>query len=176
MKRLLLLLFLIPNLVMGEEFKMPKLPIDISCWSKDLDNKGIELCNQRIFIDVDFDGKKEVVERNFRDGQRHRDTFTIYKHLGLEQPGNQLVIMDYPPYNSVDSYTVFNSTNKTISTNSSGGACSSTFFTYKNINNDWLISKKVEYNLGKGSDCFKSTYEINDNLELVLIGKELLKK
>jgi hypothetical protein len=171
MKCIFTLLLLISFSVHSSEFVLPKLSTDVFCWDEKLSNKNIKLCNQRLFIDVDFDGEVEIVERNFRAGQRHRDSFTIYKHRGLERDGKQLQIMDFPPFNLVDSATVFNSVHKTIRTELLGGACATEIHTHKKINNNWLISKKEIYESDKEGNCQKSIYEINRNLKLVLVSK-----
>lgn len=176
MKYFLTLLFLISSSAYSGEFSLPKLPFDVSCWDKNLSNKNIELCNQYIFIDVDFDGVKEVVKRNFRSGQRFRDTFTIYKHNGLEQEGEQLKAMNYPPFNLVDSGTVFNTNNKTVTLDSSGGACSSEINAYKKIDTHWLIFMKEVFELDKHGKCYKTSYELNKKLELVPVNKAYLEK
>jgi uncharacterized protein len=166
----LLLLLSISSLTYSKEFSIPQLPIDVSCWNKSLSNKDIETCNQLIFMDVDFDGQNEIIKREFRDGQRGRDRFIIYKHSGKEMEGMQVKAMDSPPFNNIDSGTIFDTSNKTILIDSSGGACGSEYRTYKKISSKWIVIKQIVYNQDgwdKGDNtCYKSIYEIRYDNEM----------
>ena len=147
MKTLILLLFLIPNLVTAEDkiFSMPSLPLDTSCWNQILNNHDMKNCHARIFADINFDGINEVIVRNFRAGQRHRDSFTVYKHFGgvegdgRGENGNYLLEMDYPPFSMIDSASEFDPINKLIHIYNSSGASLSSRATYKKIKNKWKV-------------------------------------
>lgn len=167
MKKLLILFLLsFSTLAISEEFSIPELPSGIYCWNKDLSNKDIEICNQLIFMDVDFDGQNEIIKREFRDGQRGRDRFIIYKHSGIEMQGTQVQVMDFPPFNNIDTGTIFDSSNKTILVDSSGGVCGSEYRTYKKKNSEWIVIKQIIYKQDDGDKedktCYKSTYQIDE--------------
>ncbi|MDB4039983.1 hypothetical protein N9489_00845 [Methylophilaceae bacterium] len=168
-KLLLILILSSSSLAFSKEFRIPELT-DVSCWSKDLSNKDIETCNQLIFMDVDFDGQNEIIKREFRSGQRAGDHFIIYKHSGKEMQGVQTKVMDYPPFDNIDYTTTFDSFNKEILIHLSGGACGSEDRTYKRISSKWTVIKRIVLDQGDKT-CYKSTYEIDDNLELKLINK-----
>ena len=57
----------------------------------------------------------------------------------------------------------------------SGGACGSEYRTYKKISSKWKVIKRIVYNQDdwdKGDkNCYESTYEVDDNLELELINR-----
>lgn len=142
-----------------------------SCWSENLDNEGIINCHSRLFIDVDFDGINEIIEINYRAGQRHRNTYTIYQHHGLEMEGNQLQLMDFPPFSQVDSATIFNKKDKTIQIHNSGGACIYDDKTYKKINGEWRVSKLISADW-VNKKCVIKTYEWNEESGLELIDVE----
>jgi hypothetical protein len=154
-----------------DEFYLPGIGVDTEpCWNKDLDNDGIKNCFSRLFIDLDFDGINEIIEINFRAGQRHRDAYTIYKHQGLEMSGNQLKPLDFSPFNKVDSQTIFNKKDKTIRTFDSGGACDFDDKTYQEVNKIWRIVKLTSANSANNS-CIIETYEWNEESGMVLVDK-----
>ena len=178
MKKLLLLITLlsVSTLAFSKEFSIPELPTETSCWSKELSNKNIEICNQPIFLDLDFDGQNEIIKRDFRGAQRGGDRFIIYKHSGKEMPGEQVEEMDYAPFNNIDYTTTFDSSKKEILIYFSGGACGSEYRTYKKISSKWTVIKRIVYNQddwdkGDKNYCYESTYEVDDNLELELINR-----
>lgn len=157
------------NELRKDEFYLPGIGVDSEpCWKKDLDNDGIKNCFSRLFIDLDFDGINEIIEINFRAGQRHRHTYTIYKHEGLEMSGNQLKLLDFPPFNNVDSQTIFNKKDKTIKTFDSGGACDFDEKTYQEVNEKWRIVKLTSAN-SENNTCIIETYEWNEESGMVLV-------
>lgn len=139
-----------------------------SCWNEALDNEGIKNCHSRLFIDLDFDGTNEIIEINFRAGQRHRHTYTIYQHHGLEMQGNQLRLMNFPPFNQIDSATIFNKRDKTIKIQNSGGACIFEEKIYKKVSDEWRVVKLISADL-EDQECVIKTYEWNEESGLELV-------
>ena len=132
------------------------------------------------FGDMNFDGIKELVIANRRQGQRFHDAYEVYLIQEIEDTSyfNILDLTDTLPYSNIDATTKFDSDNKTIQLYYSGGACSSSYETYKRVFSDYPLRDykfelihKIDYETwdedGNDIPCTKYVYDVVDGKEIL---------
>ena len=132
------------------------------------------------FGDMNFDGIKELVIANRKQGQRHHDAYEVYLIQEIEDTSyfNILDLTDTLPYSNIDATTKFDSDNKTIQLYYSGGACSSSYETYKRVFSDYPLRdykfkliRKIDYETwdknGDDIPCTKHVYDVIDGKEIL---------
>ena len=132
------------------------------------------------FGDMNFDGIKELVIANRKQGQRHHDAYEVYLIQEIEDTSyfNILDLTDTLPYSNIDATTEFDSDNKTIQLYYSGGACSSSYETYKRVFSDYPLRDykfelihKIDYETwdedGNDIPCTKYVYDVVDGKEIL---------
>lgn len=126
------------------------------------------------FADVDFDGKKELIVREFGMGQRGSSTYAIYK-LEDDENYEEVYKLRNSPFEQIDDETEFNYAAKTITISSFGGYCSSEYTTYGVKGDEFIPTTIVKTDTDKAGNCIQSTYKINITQNLQLLKKEVLK-
>lgn len=126
------------------------------------------------FADVDFDGKKELIVREFGMGQRASSTYAIYK-IEDDEDYDEVYKLRNSPFDLIDDQTEFNYTAKTITISSFGGYCSSEYTTYSVKDYEFIPTMLVKTDTDKAGNCIQSTYKINITKNLQLLKKEVLK-
>ena len=132
------------------------------------------------FGDMNFDGIKELVIANRRQGQRYHDAYEVYLIQEIEDTSyfNIIDLTDELPYSNIDATTKFDSDNKTIQLYYSGGACSSSYETYKRVFSDYPLRdykfkliRKIDYETwdknGDDIPCTKYVYDVIDDKEIL---------
>jgi len=132
------------------------------------------------FGDMNFDGIKELVIANRKQGQRHHDAYEVYLIQEIEDTSyfNIMDLRDTLPYSNIDATTEFDSDNKTIQLYYSGGACSSSYETYKRVFSDYPLRDykfelihKIDYETwdedGNDIPCTKYVYDVVDGKEIL---------
>ena len=132
------------------------------------------------FGDMNFDGIKELVIANRKQGQRHQDAYEVYLIQEIEDTSyfNILDLTDTLPYSNIDATTKFDSDNKSIQLYYSGGACSSSYETYKRVFSDYPLRDykfelihKIDYETwdedGNDIPCTKYVYDVVDGKEIL---------
>jgi len=132
------------------------------------------------FGDMNFDGIKELVIANRRQGQRYHDAYEVYLIQEIEDTSyfNIIDLTDVLPYSNIDATTKFDSDNKTIQLYYSGGACSSSYETYKRVFSDYPLRdykfkliRKIDYETwdknGDDIPCTKYVYDVIDGKEIL---------
>ena len=132
------------------------------------------------FGDMNFDGIKELVIANRKQGQRHHDAYEVYLIQEIEDTSyfNILDLTDTLPYSNIDATTKFDSDNKTIQLYYSGGACSPSYETYKRVFSDYPLRDykfelidKINYEAwdknGEDIPCTKYVYDVIDGKEIL---------
>ena len=132
------------------------------------------------FGDMNFDGIKELVIANRRQGQRHHDAYEVYLIQEIEDTSyfNIIDLTDVLPYSNIDATTKFDSDNKTIQLYYSGGACSPSYETYKRVFSDYPLRdykfkliRKIDYETwdknGDDIPCTKYVYDVIDGKEIL---------
>jgi len=132
------------------------------------------------FGDMNFDGIKELVIANRKQGQRHHDAYEVYLIQEIEDTSyfNIIDLTDTLPYSNIDATTKFDSDNKTIQLYYSGGACSSSYETYKRVFSDYPLRDykfelihKIDYETwdenGNDIPCTKYVYDVIDGKEIL---------
>jgi len=132
------------------------------------------------FGDMNFDGIKELVIANRRQGQRHLDAYEVYLIQEIEGSSyfNILDLTDELPYSNIDATTEFDWENKTIELYYSGGACGSSYETYKRVISDYPlrdykfeIIKRIELTSwdddGNDIPCSEYIYDIVNGIEIL---------
>ena len=128
------------------------------------------------FEDVNFDGKKELIITEKRNGQRGRDAYKVYS-IGEFRPEIDLYdITNSLPYVKFDSSTEFNPKDKTITLYYSGGACSSSSETYQAVDGygavKFKLIKKIDYDYqdknGNYIGCHIYTYDVVNGREVLI--------
>ena len=133
------------------------------------------------FRDVNFDGINELVITNREGGQRFLDSYTIYLIQEIEGSNyfNVLDLSNTMPYSKFDALTKFNSEDKTVWMEYSGGACSSSYETYKRVFSDYPLEdykfeliKKIDYESWDDDlndiPCSKYVYDVVDGKEILI--------
>jgi len=164
-------------------FSFPKYRMDADT----IANKGVikmkysDIANEPFaFGDMNFDGIKELVIANRRQGQRHHDAYEVYLIQEIEDTSyfNIIDLTDVLPYSNIDATTKFDSDNKTIQLYYSGGACSSSYETYKRVFSDYPLRdykfkliRKIDYETwdknGDDIPCTKYVYDVIDGKEIL---------
>jgi hypothetical protein len=132
------------------------------------------------FGDMNFDGIKELVIANRRQGQRHHDAYEVYLIQEIEDTSyfNILDLTDTLPYSNIDATTEFDSDNKTIQLYYSGGACSSMEELYERVYSKYPLQdyqfkliEKIEWDYededGNRIPCHKYVYDVVDGREIL---------
>ena len=132
------------------------------------------------FGDMNFDGIKELVIANRRQGQRHHDAYEVYLIQEIEDTSyfNIMDLTDTLPYSNIDATTKFDSDNKSIQLYYSGGPCSSSYETYKRVFSDYPLRDykfelihKIDYETwdedGNDMPCTKYVYDVVDGKEIL---------
>ena len=132
------------------------------------------------FGDMNFDGVKELVIANRKQGQRHHDAYEVYLIQEIEDTSyfNILDLTDTLPYSNIDATTKFDSDNKSIQLYYSGGACSSSYETYKRVFSSYPLRdykfeliRKIDYETwdenGDDIPCTKYVYDVIDGKEIL---------
>ena len=132
------------------------------------------------FGDMNFDGVKELVIANRKQGQRHHDAYEVYLIQEIEDTSyfNILDLTDTLPYSNIDATTKFDSDNKTIQLYYSGGACNSSYETYKRDfsayplrDYKFELMRKIDYETwdenGDNIPCTKYVYDLIDGKEIL---------
>ena len=132
------------------------------------------------FGDMNFDGIKGLVIANRKQGQRHHDAYEVYLIQEIEDTSyfNIMDLRDTLPYSNIDATTEFDSDNKTIQLYYSGGACSSSYETYKRVFSDYPLRDykfelihKIDYETwdedGNDIPCTKYVYDVVDGKEIL---------
>ena len=165
-------------------FSFPKYRMD----AKTIANKEVIKMNFRnianppfSFGDMNFDGIKELVIAHRRQGQRHHDAYDVYLIQEIEGSSyfNILDLTDVLPYSEIDATTEFDWKNKTIELYYSGGACSSSYETYKRVFSDYPLRdykfeliKKIDYETwdddGNDIPCSKFVYDVVDGTDILI--------
>ena len=133
------------------------------------------------FRDVNFDGINELVITNREGGQRFNNSYTIYLIQEIEGSNyfNVLDLSNTMPYSKFDALTKFNSEDKTVWMEYSGGACSSSYETYKRVFSDYPLEdykfeliKKIDYESWDDDlndiPCSKYVYDVVDGKEILI--------
>jgi hypothetical protein len=133
------------------------------------------------FGDMNFDGINELVIAHRRQGQRHYDAYDVYLIQEIEGSSyfNILDLTDVLPYSEIDETTEFDWENKTIELYYSGGACSSSYETYKRVFSDYPLRdykfeliKKIDYETwdddGNDIPCSKYVYDVVDGKDILI--------
>ena len=164
-------------------FSFPKYRIDANTIANKevIKMKYSDIANEPFaFGDMNFDGIKELVIANRRQGQRHHDAYEVYLIQEIEDTSyfNIMDLTDTLPYSNIDATTEFDSDNKTIQLYYSGGACSSSYETYKRVFSDYPLRDykfelihKIDYETwdedGNDIPCTKYVYDVVDGREIL---------
>ena len=133
------------------------------------------------FGDMNFDGINELVIADRNGGQRGYDAYSVYLIQEIEGSSyfNILDLTDVLPYSKIDKTTEFDWDNKTIKLYYSGGACSSSYETYKRVFSDYPLRdykfeliKKIDYETwdddGNDMPCSKYVYDVVDGKDILI--------
>ena len=133
------------------------------------------------FGDMNFDGINELVIADRNGGQRGYDAYSVYLIQEIEGSSyfNILDLTDVLPYSKIDKTTEFDWDNKTIKLYYSGGACSSSYETYKRVFSDYPLRdykfeliKKIDYETwdddGNDIPCSKYVYDVVDGKDILI--------
>jgi hypothetical protein len=140
-----------------------------------ISRENIDWGTPLLLEDVDFDGDLELIIINHGKGQRGTHSFEVFD-IGLV--GNKLVatLKNTPPFKGMNLLDTFDVEKKTITSQSSGGACSSSWETYSVFKDTSTPLQVIEYDYDD-SGCFKYTYKYEKTymgLSKVLLKKELV--
>ena len=161
----------------GEVFEMKYSDFNNQSTLKELAFKGSShlLETPFFFEDVNFDGSKELIITEKREGQRHRDAYKVYTMDGLRAISRLYDITNTLPYSNFDSSTEFNPKDKTITLYYSGGACSSSSETYQAVDGYGAVKFRLIKGWetyywdddGNNIGCHIKTYDIVNGREVL---------
>lgn len=114
------------------------------------------------FADLDFDGEKELIVRNYGVWSQGTSRYDIYHHSRSDDDSH-INKITYSPFNYIDDYTGFDYAAKTIQTTSIYGVCASHSTTYEFKSGE---IKPIIYS-ETDRDCNSHTYKIVKNLQLI---------
>ena len=165
-------------------FSFPKYRIDANT----IANKDIikmkfrDIANAPFALgDMNFDGINELIIAARQGGQRGYDAYSVYLIQELEDSSyfNILDLTNQMPYSAIDQTTEFDSENKTIRIYYSGGACSSSYKTYKRVFSDYPL-RNYKFELIKRTDysylddnendigCHKYVYDVINGKDMLI--------
>jgi hypothetical protein len=127
-----------------------------------------------LFVDLDFDGEKEILLTKSGQGQRFGDAYDVYAlDAGILSP-DFYQITNKEPYNQIDHKTKLNKEKKELTIYSAGGACGSTEQTYSLVNGALTVMKRIRMEpAGNSSKCFELTYSVENGLETLLSKRDI---
>ena len=131
------------------------------------------------FEDVNFDGTKELIITEARNGQRGRNAYKVYS---IDEFGPEIDLYDITntlPYVKFDSSTEFNAKDKTITLYYSGGACSSSSETYQAVDGYGAVKFRLIKGWetyywdddGNNIGCHIKTYDIVNGREVLNVAE-----
>jgi hypothetical protein len=127
-----------------------------------------------LFVDLDFDGEKEILLTKSGQGQRFGDAFDAYALNAGILSSDFYQITNKAPYNQIDHKTKLNREKKELTIYSAGGACGSIGETYSLVNGTLAVMKRIRMELtGNPSKCFELTYSVDKGMETLLSKREI---
>ena len=134
-----------------------------------------------LFVDLDFDDKKELLITKAGQGQRDIDAFDVYAlddYMGdLEL--NYMQITKEEPYNEMDAWVTINRKNKELIFYGSGGVCNNSWHTYSWTYDDYegyklaltkIIQEERDDDAGK---CYELTYSVRNGVKRLISKKAI---
>lgn len=129
-----------------------------------------------VFMDLDFDGNKELIITKANQGQRFGDAYDAYSFEYGELEPDLYQITNQEPFSEIDFMTKLDKENKELVLYGSGGICFDTFKTYSLSNGRFSLTKIVRMERDDDAGkCFKLTYNVVDGNEK-LVSKEEVKQ
>lgn len=125
-----------------------------------------------LFLDINFDGVKELLINRKRQGQRGRDLFEVYVlEEDMFSAIDNYVKAKEKPYNLIDSGTTIDWKNKQLTVYYSGGAACFSYETYGLVKGKLTLIKVVEHCSLDNNDEHVYTYSVKNGVK-TLISKE----
>jgi hypothetical protein len=125
--------------------------------------------NSFFFVDVDFDGEKELVfDSEFAGGTKSIIKYDVYRIND-----NVIFKLSAAPFDELDNYTKFNYAAKTITIAALDGYCGDEYTTYSKKGDEFIPTILEKMEADEAQNCIKYTFKVNQDLQL--IKKELLK-
>ncbi len=126
------------------------------------------------FIDLNFDGKKELLITETAQGQRFVDVFKVYSLKKGESGYDEYQINTDAPYDLIDFWSAIDKKNKELILYGSGGVCNNMYETYSLIKGKYSLTKierqERDYNSKK---CFVAVYAVHNGIEKLISKKEI---
>jgi hypothetical protein len=123
-----------------------------------------------LFVDLNFDGGKEILIEKFGEGQKWGTSYDLYSfdEYGLESNFNQ--ITNDEPYNQIDSETKLDFINKKLILRYVEGICYDTYKTYSlNDNGEFVLTEIVQMERDdEAQKCYKLTYSVENGIETLI--------
>ena len=151
--------------------------ININYEEPNLENSNFENIDiPFVFIDLDFDGNKELILAKANQGQRFVHAYEAYSFAYGELESDLYQITDKEPFNQIDAFTILDNKNKELIIYSSGGICFDSTKTYGLEDGIFSLKKIVRMERDDDADkCYKLTYSVTNGIEK-LISKEEIKQ
>ncbi|MFT5907337.1 MAG: hypothetical protein ACI836_000482 [Saprospiraceae bacterium] len=140
-----------------------------------IQNKTFEMIDVPfLFVDLDFDGEKEILLKKSGQGQRFGDAFDAYSLNAGALYSGFYQITNKEPYNQINHKTKLNKEKKELTLYSDGGACGATEQTYTLVNGGLAEMKRMRMELvGNPPRCFELTYSLENGMETLLSKRDI---
>lgn len=149
--------------------------ININYEEPNLENSNFENINiPFVFIDLDFDGNKELILAKANQGQRFVHAYEAYSFAYGELESDLYQITDKEPFNKIDAFTTLDSKNKELIIYSSGGICFDSTKTYGLKDGVFSLKKIIRMERDDDADkCYKLTYSVTNGNEKLVSREEI---
>ncbi len=128
-----------------------------------------------LFIDLNFDGNKELVLTKFKEGQRSGDSYDAYSFNNGELEPDLYQITSQKPYSEIDFLTKLNGENKELILYSSGGFCIGASQTYSLKDGQFELTKIIRMERDDDIEkCYELIYSVENGLEKMISKKEII--
>lgn len=134
-------IFVVDNEIL--DIKKRNISLDYNEYYYDKDDTTLFYIETFAFIDLNFDGEKELVLSKFNQGQRGVNSYDVYSVSNYDNTIDYK-LLSYEPYNQFDEMTILDKINKQLIFHASGGASSSSDYYYTFSHYGYTLTKSVE--------------------------------
>tara|TARA_R110002124_G_scaffold104281_1_gene253973 strand:- start:815 stop:1621 length:807 start_codon:yes stop_codon:yes gene_type:complete len=127
-----------------------------------------------LFIDLNFDGNKEILLTKSGQGQSFGDSYDAYSFDNRELEPDLYQITNQSPFSEIDFFTRLDAENKELILYGSGGVCFGTAQTYSLKNDRFELTKIIRMERDDDAEkCYELIYTVENGIEKLVSKKEI---
>ena len=173
--------FALPRALFGDaeegkwRMRMSDFPATVPYQTPTFEAKELSIEAPFAFVDVDFDGNKELLLTKNGAGQRSVDSYEVYLMDNGDLELAYLQITQEDPYRYLDALSRIDLPNRELTIYSSGGACYSLQEIYTPEESGKLkLVKKIVYEMDDETyDCYRYDYTVRSGVDKLVVKKKV---